>query len=175
MPDTGAPTSLFQTPVAIATTFHVSQGQIGMQTGTYATTRFILFIHSGITNGRSKRISDNHVDIVTCEGDQKRHQIVNLGTAEAEGSYQGIEILVRETGIEESQAWRLVKLAGALRALKGHDLEEAASTRLLVYAATLIRSGMDERDACRAALAEPLTDDTETIAALAEVIDASLG
>jgi len=85
-----------------------------------------------------------------------------------------IEILVRETGVEETLARRLVRLAGALRALKDHDLEEAASTRLLVYAATLIKSGMDERVACRAALAEPLTDDKETIAALAEVIDASL-
>jgi len=86
-----------------------------------------------------------------------------------------IEILVCETGIDEGQAWRLVRLAGALRALEDHDLEEAASTRLLVYAATLIESGMDEHDACRAALVEPLTDDAETIAALAEVIDATLG
>jgi nitric oxide reductase NorQ protein len=86
-----------------------------------------------------------------------------------------IEILVHETGIDEGQARRLVRLAGALRGLKDHDLEEAASTRLLVYAATLTRSGMDERAACRAALAEPLTDDAETIAALAEVIDATLG
>jgi nitric oxide reductase NorQ protein len=85
-----------------------------------------------------------------------------------------VEILVRETGVEETQAWRLVRLAGALRALKDHDIEEAASTRLLVYAATLTKSGTDERVACRAALAEPLTDDNETIAALAEVIDASL-
>jgi len=86
-----------------------------------------------------------------------------------------VEILAREAGIEESQAWRLVRLAGALRALKDHDLEEAASTRLLVYAATLINGGLDEREACRAALAEPLTDDAETIAALTEVIDATLG
>lgn len=86
-----------------------------------------------------------------------------------------VEILVGETGIGEARARQLVRLAGALRALKDHDLEEAASTRLLVYACTLIESGMDERDACRAALAEPLTDDAETIAALAEVIDAALG
>jgi len=85
-----------------------------------------------------------------------------------------IEILMGETGIEAPAAARLVRLANALRALKDHDLEEAASTRLLVYAATLIESGMDEREACRAALAEPLTDDVETIAALVEVIAASL-
>lgn len=86
-----------------------------------------------------------------------------------------VEILVGETGIDEAQARRLTRLAGALRALKDHDLEEAASTRLLVYAATLINSGLDAREACRATMAEPLTDDTETIAALAEVIDATLG
>ena len=85
-----------------------------------------------------------------------------------------VEVLIGETGIDAAAALRLVRLAGALRALKDHDLEEAASTRLLVYAATLIRGGMSEPEACRAALAEPLTDDAETIAALAEVIDASL-
>jgi len=86
-----------------------------------------------------------------------------------------VEILVGETGIDAARARRLVDLAGALRALKDHDLEEAASTRLLVYAATLIRSGMDPRQACRAAMIEPLTDDEETLIALTEVLDASLG
>ena len=56
-----------------------------------------------------------------------------------------------------------------------HDLEEGASTRLLVYAATLIHGGMPPLEACHAALVEPLTDDAETIAALREVIHASLG
>ena len=36
----------------------------------------------------------------------------------------------------------LVRLAGKLRALKGQDLEEGVSTRLVVYAATLIAQGM---------------------------------
>jgi nitric oxide reductase NorQ protein len=86
-----------------------------------------------------------------------------------------VEVLIGETGIDAATARRLVGLAGALRALKDHDLEEAASTRLLVYAATLMRSGLDVKEACRAALVEPLTDDVETIAALGEVIDATLG
>lgn len=82
------------------------------------------------------------------------------------------EILLGETGIDPIWARRLVELAGALRALKDHDLEEGVSTRLLVYAATLIRSGMPPREACRAALIEPVSDDAEIIAALLEVIDA---
>jgi len=52
-----------------------------------------------------------------------------------------IEILTGESGIGVAEAQRLVRLAGALRALKDHDLEEAASTRLLVYAAILMQSG----------------------------------
>lgn len=85
------------------------------------------------------------------------------------------QVLMRETGIEEHLARRLVGLANGLRALKDHDLEEAASTRLLVYTATLIQDGFDPLEACRAALVEPLTDDGETAAALMEVVDASFG
>jgi len=85
------------------------------------------------------------------------------------------EVLIGESGIDRAMAERLVLLAAALRALKDHDLEEGASTRLLVYAATLINSGMDFREACLAALVEPLTDDDETLKALLEVIDATLG
>ena len=85
-----------------------------------------------------------------------------------------LEVLVGETGVDAEQGRRLIGLANALRALKDHDLEEAASTRLLVYAATLIRDGLDVRAACRAAMVEPLSDDDETLDALLEVIDATL-
>jgi len=84
------------------------------------------------------------------------------------------EVLIGETGISEDMATGLVRLAGSLRALKDHDIEEAASTRLLVYAAKLIDSGMPVRDACRAALVEPLSDDEDTLVALMDVVDASL-
>ena len=86
-----------------------------------------------------------------------------------------LEVLLGETAIDVEQGRRLIGLANALRALKDHDLEEAASTRLLVYAATLIKGGFDVREACRAALVEPLTDDEETLLALMEVVDATLG
>ncbi len=85
------------------------------------------------------------------------------------------EILIGETGLDEARAARLVALAQALRALKDHDLEEPASTRLLVYCATLIRGGFDPLEAARAAVIEPLTDDPETAAALMEVVHAQFG
>jgi len=85
------------------------------------------------------------------------------------------QILIGETGIDDVLAKRLVILANALRSLKDHDLEEAASTRLLVYTATLIKGGYDPHEACRAALVEPLTDDAETTQALMEVVDMTFG
>ncbi len=84
-------------------------------------------------------------------------------------------IVSGETGIDEPTARQLVSIANRLRALKDHDLEEAPSTRLLVYAATLIRSGFEPVAACRAALVETLTDDPETAAALLEVVHAICG
>ncbi len=84
-------------------------------------------------------------------------------------------VLLGETGIDPSLARRLVRLANSLRALEEHDLEEGASTRLLVYAATLIKGGYDPLEACRAALVEPLTDEVETAAALMEVVNADFG
>jgi nitric oxide reductase NorQ protein len=85
------------------------------------------------------------------------------------------QIVIGETGADAMLAKRLVNLANSLRALKEHDLEEAASTRLLVYVATLIGSGFDPAEACRAALVEPLTDDEETAEALMEIVYASFG
>ncbi len=84
-------------------------------------------------------------------------------------------VLVGETGIDAMTAKRLVSIAGAFRALRDHDLEEVASTRLLVYAATLIKDGYDPVRACQAALVETLTDDTETATALSEVVRATFG
>lgn len=84
-------------------------------------------------------------------------------------------IVIKETGIDGTMAARLVQQANLFRKMKDHDLEEAASTRLLVYAASLIQAGCDPVMACRAALVEPLTDDADTATALLEVIQASFG
>lgn len=83
-----------------------------------------------------------------------------------------IQIVCQETNIEQAIAEKLVAIAGALRSLKDHDLEEAASTRLLIYCATLVKDGFPFRDACTAALIEPLSDDQDTLLALHDVISA---
>lgn len=83
------------------------------------------------------------------------------------------EIVAHESGADTATVAQLVQLGQALRQLEDHDVEETVSTRLLVYCARLIASGASPRSACLATLVEPLTDDTETIAALMEVVDAA--
>jgi nitric oxide reductase NorQ protein len=80
------------------------------------------------------------------------------------------QIIIHETGANEHLANQLVQTAVALRRLQNHDVEETVSTRLLVYCASLIGSGMAWRDACRSTLAEPLSDDESTVNALMDVI-----
>ncbi|AAN33452.1 MULTISPECIES: CbbQ/NirQ/NorQ/GpvN family protein [Brucella] len=87
---------------------------------------------------------------------------------------QEIAVVSEESGLAESRVAPLVDLAHRLRALKGHDLEEGVSTRLLVYCAALIEAGMSQREAARAAMIEPLTDEPDVKAALLEIADAML-
>ena len=81
-----------------------------------------------------------------------------------------IDVVVKQTGIDKSIATQLVDMALMLRELKEHDLEEAVSTRLIIYTATLIKAGLDMRSAVKAGMLEPLSDDQLTIDALAEVV-----
>lgn len=81
-----------------------------------------------------------------------------------------IVIICQESNIDKDTAKKLVSLGGDLRRLKDYDLEEAASTRLLIYTAKMIQSGLDTREACLSCLAQPLTDETETLAAIERLI-----
>jgi len=87
---------------------------------------------------------------------------------------QEVAVVSVESGLDEARVAPLVEVARRLRALKGHDIEEGVSTRLLVYCATLIDSGMDRKEAVRAAIIEPLTDDPDVKTALSEVVTAIL-
>lgn len=80
-------------------------------------------------------------------------------------------IVIQEADVEPEIANQLVSLANDLRRLKDHDLEEAASTRLLIYTALMIKSGISIREACIACIAEPLTDDSNTLEGIIRLID----
>lgn len=86
-----------------------------------------------------------------------------------------IPVVARESGLSEEQVRPLVRLAGKLRALKGQDLEEGVSTRLVVYAATLIAKGMPVERAILAAMIEPLSDDADVKRGLLDLVTAVFG
>ncbi len=103
---------------------------------------------------------------------RQRFVAVEFGFLPAE---QEVAVVAGESGLSSERVGPLVALAGRLRALKGHDLEEGVSTRLVVYCATLVAAGMSVADAVLAAMIEPLTDDSDVKAALAEVARAVIG
>jgi nitric oxide reductase NorQ protein len=86
-----------------------------------------------------------------------------------------IPVVARESGLAEDRVAPLVRLANKLRAMKGQDLEEGVSTRLVVYCAQLIAAGMPINRAIRVAMIEPLTDDADVKAGLRDLVTAVFG
>ncbi|HEX6751429.1 MAG TPA: CbbQ/NirQ/NorQ/GpvN family protein [Longimicrobium sp.] len=83
-------------------------------------------------------------------------------------------IVAHESGVDEATAARLVRLAARVRNLRDQGLAEAPSTRLLVSTARLIAGGIPADEACRAGLVAPLTDDPDLLAAISDLIAATL-
>ena len=84
------------------------------------------------------------------------------------------EIVAHETEVDGDTAHRLVTLAGQIRNLKDRGLVEQPSTRLLVATGRLIAGGIDPKQACRTALMAPLTDDSDLLKAIADLIRATI-
>ena len=78
-------------------------------------------------------------------------------------------VVAAESGLDESRSAALVRLAGHIRKLSGMDLEEGVSTRLLIYAATLIAKGMRVDQALEAAIIAPLSDEDDVCQALRDL------
>jgi len=72
-----------------------------------------------------------------------------------------VEIVAHETGVGLDVANKLVGIAERARNLKGHGLDEGISTRMLIYAASLIAKGVPPQAACRVTLVRPITDDPD--------------
>ena len=80
------------------------------------------------------------------------------------------DILMHEGGVDEQTARDLVLIGEKVRNLKGHGLEEGVSTRLLVYAAQLVSSGIHPHTACEVAITSPITDDLELQRSIREIV-----
>ncbi len=83
---------------------------------------------------------------------------------------QEAEIVALEGGIDRELAFQLVKLAHMTRSLKESGLPEGASTRLLIQAALLSKSGLELHTACRVGIIESLTDDQELLGAMDDMV-----
>ena len=82
------------------------------------------------------------------------------------------EIVSHESGVERGVASTLVKIAQRSRNLRGHGLDEGASTRMLIHAGQLIARGVPLGEACEVALVLPITDDPDIRDALSSSIAA---
>ena len=85
-----------------------------------------------------------------------------------------VEIILHESSAERGMAHDLVALACRIRGLADRGLAEVPSTRLLVATARLIANGIAPRLACHVALVSPLSDDPALVAAMRDLVDATL-
>ena len=81
------------------------------------------------------------------------------------------EIIIEESRVDEEVAQKLVAIAGEIRRLSDNDIQEAVSTRLLIYAAKLIVKGFNPYDACMHSIVESLSDEEEVLEPLARLIN----
>jgi nitric oxide reductase NorQ protein len=81
-----------------------------------------------------------------------------------------VRILHQESGVDTDTAEKLVKAAGKIRNLVQQGLEEGVSTRELVYAATLLKSGVSRRAALSATMVASLTYDKDLKLSILEVL-----
>src|SRR5574341_2595689 len=84
------------------------------------------------------------------------------------------KIVAHEAGIDHDRATKLVRLGQAIRRLETTGLREVASTRVLIAAGRLVAEGLSPREAARAAVAGPLTDDSTVTSGLVEMINVYL-
>ncbi len=83
-------------------------------------------------------------------------------------------IVSHEGQVDRATATMLVTLTRRLRQLGDRGLAEVPSTRLIVATARLVASGIPVRQACAAALLGPLTDDPDLLAAMHDLVSATL-
>jgi nitric oxide reductase NorQ protein len=85
---------------------------------------------------------------------------------------QEAAVIAHEGGVDREVALTLATLGEKVRHLKASGLEEGVSTRLLIYAARLIQTGVSPRRACDVTVSRSLSDDPDSQGAIAELVNA---
>ncbi len=84
------------------------------------------------------------------------------------------EIVAREARAEPKLASLLVDIGERSRNLRGHGLDEGASTRMLIHTARLVAGGIAIGPAVQSGIVLPITDDLDVREALTSAIAACL-
>ncbi|MDX7950798.1 CbbQ/NirQ/NorQ/GpvN family protein [Lichenihabitans sp. Uapishka_5] len=85
------------------------------------------------------------------------------------------EIVAREARADSRLASLLVDIGARSRNLRGHGLDEGASTRMLIHTARLVGNGIPLEAAVQSGIVLPITDDRDVREALTSAIAACLG
>ncbi|HIP11553.1 MAG TPA: CbbQ/NirQ/NorQ/GpvN family protein [Arcobacter sp.] len=80
------------------------------------------------------------------------------------------DIIIKESGVDEETSIKLVLIASEIRNLTDTDIQEAVSTRLLVYCAKLIVKGFDRYEACIHTIVQSLSDEEDVLEVLEKLI-----
>ena len=89
------------------------------------------------------------------------------------GPEQEAGIVARESGADLASAAAIVAFGVRTRRLQGHGLDEGASTRMLVHAASLVVQGLAITTACRMAVVDVLSDEAAVHEALCAALEAA--
>ncbi len=79
-------------------------------------------------------------------------------------------VIIKESGVSEEIAQKLVNIAGEIRRLSDSDIQEAVSTRLLIYAAKLMVKGFNPHQACMHSIVESLSDEEDVLEVLQKLL-----
>jgi nitric oxide reductase NorQ protein len=102
-----------------------------------------------------------------------RQRFVSL-TFDYPGEEQEATIIEHESGVDRSEAERLALIGAKVRNLREHGFEEGVSTRLLIYAGSLMQQGIDARRAAEIGIISAVSDDESVQQAIADIVDVIL-
>jgi len=80
------------------------------------------------------------------------------------------DIIIKESGVDVETALKLVAIASEIRNLTDTDIQEAVSTRLLVYCGKLIVKGFNPYDACIHTIVQSLSDEDDVLEVLEKLV-----
>ncbi|MGD8418593.1 MAG: CbbQ/NirQ/NorQ/GpvN family protein [Pseudomonadales bacterium] len=83
-------------------------------------------------------------------------------------------IIAHESGVDRHDAEHLALIGAKVRNLREHGFEEGVSTRLLIYAGSLMQQGIPPRRAAEIGIISAVSDDDAVQQAIADIVDVIL-